>query len=245
MRRDLWIGWDANEMTAHLVAAESFKRHTTADLNIHRLSLQGLPDRYTRETTERHGQLWDVISQAPMSTAHALARFFVPYLQGYDGWALFTDGDVLCRADVAALFDLADEQYAVQVVQHPPLLETTPKKTGVPQLPYRRKNWSSVILWQCGHPANHALTLDVLNTWTGRALHSFSWLQDDQIGHLPPGWNYLVGVSKVLIPERVHLAHYTLGTPDLPGHEHDLFADEWFATAKRAGFRFPTRGVPA
>lgn len=245
MPHNLWIGWDVNEMTAHLVAAESFRRHATSDLNIQRLCLQGLPDLYTRETTERHGQLWDVISQAPMSTAHALARFFVPYLQGYDGWALFCDGDVLCRSDITALFDLADDKYAVQVVQHPPLLETAPKKTGVPQLPYRRKNQSSVMLLNCGHPANTALSLGVLNTWTGRALHSFSWLQDEQIGHLPPAWNYLVGVSPALNPADVHLAHYTLGTPDLPGHEHDAFADEWFAAAERAGFRFPARGVTA
>jgi hypothetical protein len=237
MPRDLWIGWDANEMTAHSVAAASFRQHTTDELNIRPIGIASLTDLYRRETTTWEGQLFDVISQAPMTTSHAIARFFVPLLQDYQGWALFTDGDVLCRADVAQLFACADDRYAVQMVQHPPLLETGSKKTGVPQLAYPRKNWSSVMLFQCGHPANRALTLEALNTWTGRALHAFSWLTDDQIGPLPAGWNYLVGVTPLMAPECVQLAHFTLGTPDLPGHEQDAFADEWFTVAERAGFR--------
>jgi hypothetical protein len=237
---NIWIGWDPQEMTAHVVAAESFRRHTAQKLNIQRICLQGLPDLYTRETTERDGQLWDVLSNAAMTTQHAIARFFVPFLQDYRGWALFTDGDVLCRADLAELFACADDRYAVQVVQHPPLVHTGTKKDGAPQAPYPRKNWSSVVLFNCGHPAHRQLTLDVLNTWPGRDLHAFKWLKDEEIGPLPAGWNYLVGVTNPM-PNNVQLAHYTLGTPDRPGHESDAFADEWFATAEQAGCRLPRR----
>lgn len=244
MPRDLWLGWDAEEMMAHVVAATSFRAQAREPVQIRRLTRASVRDVYQRETTTTPaGLLWDVISDAPMTTSHAIARFFVPWLQDYEGWALFTDGDVLCRANVEALFACADPRYAVQVVQHPPLPETGIKKAGVPQRPYPRKNWSSVMLWHCGHPANRALTLGVLNTWTGRALHGFEWLTDDQIGPLPEGWNHLVGVSPPRPPETVQLAHFTLGTPDLPGHECDPFADEWYAVARAAGYQFPARSL--
>ncbi len=232
----VWIGWDPAEMAAWNVAARS------AGVPAHRLALSPLQKAglYTRamehRTADGRSYLWDVRSDAPMSTEHALSRFWVPMLCEYHGWALFTDGDVLFRGDIQELFALADPKYAVQVVQHAPLLAEGTKKDGQPQTAYHRKNWSSVILWNCGHPANQALTLDVLNTWPGRDLHAFKWLTNDLIGQLPAQYNYLVNVSPM--PEDVKIAHFTLGTPNLPGHAEDPFADEWLATAKRAGYRF-------
>lgn len=238
MPAKVWIGWDATEIRPHLVAVASLHSKSTEYHDIRRLSMDELSANklYLRPTRliEKY-QFFDEISGAPMSTGHAIGRFFVPYLCGYQGWALFTDGDVLFRSDVADLFALADERHAVMVVQHPPMIEQATKKNGHAQSVYHRKNWSSVMLFNCGHPANQALTLDVLNTWPGRDLHAFKWLTDDQIGALPAGWNYLVGAQER--PEPVHLAHYTLGTPDVPGHDRDDFADEWRLHAKHAGFK--------
>jgi hypothetical protein len=181
-----------------------------------------------------NGQYYDEISDAPMSTDHAIARFFVPYLCGYKGWALFTDGDVLFRDDVRHVFAMADSRYAVKVVKHPPLLVEGQKKDGHIQQAYPRKNWSSVVLWNCGHQANRALTLEVVNSWPGRDLHAFQWLEQYEIGDLPSRWNYLEGVS--FHQSMPALVHYTLGTPDVPGHEHAAFAEEWlsFATVPHA-----------
>lgn len=231
----IYVGWDRTEHQAYSVAVTSMRRRAAGPLEIHRLSLTALQANglYRRPTKDLgKGQLWDVISEAPMSTGHAIGRFFVPYLCGFKGWALFTDGDVLVRADIAELFALADQRYAVMVVQHEPMPEQAIKKTGQAQTQYGRKNWSSVMLFNCEHESNRQLMPSgILSKWPGRDLHAFKWLTDDEVGALPQGWNYLVNVTQP-IPERVCLAHYTLGAPNLP------FAEEWWessADAKGAG----------
>ena len=52
------------------------------------------------------------------STDFAFSRFLVPLLSGFEGWALFMDCDMLMLDDVARLWALRDERYAVQVVKH-------------------------------------------------------------------------------------------------------------------------------
>jgi hypothetical protein len=234
--RRVFIGWDANEIASCLVAEYSLYRHSSPSMvDVKRISRLTLLKHYQRPTSMLpNGQLFDEISDAPMSTAHAIARFFVPWLCEYDGWALFTDGDVLFREDIANLFALADPQYAVMCVQHPPLLEEGNKKDGHIQQAYPRKNWSSVMLLNCGHPSNRYLTLDVLNSWPGRDLHAFGWLQYHEIGELPARFNHLVNVSPP--DHNPAIAHFTLGTPDVAGHERDPFADEWRSCARVAGF---------
>lgn len=224
----IFIGFDAKEMIACNIARYSLLRHTDpAAVEVERICRTSLWRHYHRPTTEMpNGQWFDELSDAPMSTDHAIARFFIPFLCGYQGWALFTDGDVLVRDDIRQLFALADDQFAVQCVKHPPLLDEGEKKSGHIQQAYRRKNWSSVMLLNCGHPANQVLTLDVLNNWPGRDLHAFAWLKDEEIGALPPRWNYLVNVNP--FDPNPALVHYTLGVPDVDGHRDDPFAPEWF-----------------
>lgn len=231
---DMFIGFDANEMRSHTVATTSLHVHSGHTQRVQRICRLSLSRWYTRPTKGVGNQLWDVISDAPMSTDHAIARFFIPFLKNYDGWALFTDGDVLFRKDIRDLMALRDEQYAIQVVKHPELIETGTKKTGSAQTVYARKNWSSVMLFNCGHPSNRLLTLDVLNSWPGRDLHAFKWLADYEIGALPSEWNYLVNVNYPIADPA--LVHFTLGTPDVDGHGSDPFADEWCAVARAAGY---------
>lgn len=235
----VFIGFDANEMVASNVAEYSLFRHASRRaVTVDRISRLTLVRHYRRPTSLMpNGQQFDEISDAPMSTAHAIARFFIPFLCHYTGFALFTDGDVLFRDDVSKLFELADPQYAVQVVQHPPQLEEGQKKDGHIQQAYPRKNWSSVMLFNCGHLANRALTLDVLNSWPGRDLHAFRWIGDHHIGALPARFNHLVNVSA---PDpNPAIAHFTLGTPDVAGHEQDPFAEEWRLCARVAGYNAP------
>lgn len=234
----VYIGWDPSEMRAHNVAVSSLHGHAKVRHDVRRLSLDELNAKglYTRPTqTATKGQLWDVISDAPMSTGHAIARFFVPLLCEYKGFALFCDGDVLFRDDVGKLMEYADPQYAVMVVQHPPMPEAAIKKDGHIQTQYARKNWSSVMLFNNEHPANQALWMTVLNQWPGRDLHAFKWLNDDQIGALPARFNYLVNVSEPVSDPAI--CHFTLGTPDVPGHEQDPYAEEWRIAAKYAGYK--------
>lgn len=234
----IFIGWDANQLRAWNVAWWSLLRACPlVALDVRRLARQELRARglYTRHTAEIDGRRWDVVSEAPMATDHAIARFFVPHLCGHAGWALFTDGDVLFRRDVTELFALADPRYAVQVVQHKHIPATDTKMDGQLQTVYARKNWSSVVLWNCGHPAHKALTLTTLNELPGRDLHRFCWLADGQIGALPVAWNWLVGHSPAAVDPAI--VHFTDGLPDQAGYEATSFAEEWWAAARVAGYQ--------
>jgi len=244
VRHRLWIGWDAHEFRAWKVASVSARATSSVELEIHRLALTWVQAHglYHRPTETREHGYWDAISEAPMATGHAIARFLVPALCQYEGWALFTDGDVIFRKDVAALFALADPAYAVQVVHHHHAPTATVKMDGQVQTQYARKNWSSVMLFNCSHPANQALTVELVNTVPGRDLHRFCWLEDAQIGALPLTWNWLEGYSA---PHRdPSLVHFTSGVPDMPGYEHVAFADEWYGWARACGYRLPRPPKP-
>lgn len=234
----IYLGWDSREWRAFNVASLSIKTHATSAVIVHRLAMSTLKAKglYTRPTQHREeGGYWDEISQAPMSTGHAIARFFVPYLQQYAGWALFADGDILLRRDIGELFALADDRCAVQVVQHRYAPIDTVKMDGQVQTQYARKNWSSVMLLNCAHPSHRALNLELLNSVPGRDLHRFCWLLDDHIGALPEAWNWLEGHSSPSIDPA--LCHFTSGVPDMPGYEHVAYADEWYVVARRCGYK--------
>jgi hypothetical protein len=237
----VYIGFSPEEIEAVNVAEASLRARSGSRVDIRRISRMSLPGVYRRPTEIHDGQRWDVISNAAMSTDHALARFFVPWLRQYSGWALFMDGDVIVRQDVCELFervdDQDDDQYAVMVVKHDAHRQPAgEKKAGQIQTAYPRKNWSSVMLLNCGHPAMKVLTLEKLNSARGRDLHAFDWLRDHEIGSLHPKWNWLVNVSPPVIDPAI--VHYTEGVPLLPDHRQDPYADEWFFWAGVAGYRF-------
>lgn len=226
--RSIFVGDSPTETHATAVALASL-RHWTGWNTLKRISRHTLGDAYRRPSERRSdGRLYDVISDAPMSTDHAIARFFIPWLCDYQGFALFTDGDILCRANPTTLFWDAEAhpEIAVWCVQHPPLESTGLKKDREVQLPYPRKNWSSVMLFNCAHPANGALDLACLNALPGRDLHRFCWLPDEAIGALGPEWNWLVNLSKPIFQPSI--VHFTEGLPSLPEHADDPYAEEWF-----------------
>lgn len=232
LKRSIYIGWDRREQAAYDVAVRSLSRHLSQSIPVHGLVLADLIDRglYTRPTLRSDepcvARLWDVISDAPMSTEHACGRFVTPHL-ARTGWALFMDGDVLVRGDVAELFDGLDPRFAVYCVKHDYAQAEGVKMDAQLQTVYARKNWSSILAWNCDHVANRALTLEMVNSVPGRELHAFSWLTDDLIGELHPKWNHLVGVSPPT--DEVAIAHFTLGTPDMEGYENQPFSEEWRA----------------
>lgn len=231
MSHSIWIGFDPREAAAFAVARASARRLMTAPYPIHGVVLTDLQSDglYTRPLEFRASaadrpQMWDPVSDAPMSTQHAIARFLVPYLAG-TGWALFMDGDVLVRGNLARLFDGLDASKALYCVQHRDLDAGGIKMDGQAQTLYARKNWSSVMAFNCDHHANRALTPALINSLPGRDLHRFCWLEDSQIGALDPTWNHLVGVNAPAHDPSV--VHFTLGVPDMPGYSHVPYADEW------------------
>lgn len=196
------IGHDFREQEAYDVCAHSLRRVASGPLNIVRLQERdlraaGIYDRPYR--VDEKGQFHDERDGRPFSVAFSFARFLTPLVARANGcprgWALFCDCDFLFLRDPAELFALADPAKAVMVVQHNHRPPDGAKMDGVQQLAYRRKNWSSLILWNLDHPANDALTPRMVNTMPGRWLHGFEWLPDDLIGALPERWNWLAGHS--------------------------------------------------
>lgn len=238
----VFLGWDPREEIAYRVARASIRRHASVKVDVQPLVLANLRTKgiYTRNTTWRDGRLWDVVSEASMSTEFAISRFFMLHLAGTEGWALFADSDILLRHDIADLFAMADDRYAVMVVQHPTIDAHGVKMDGQVQTSYGRKNWSSVMLWNLAHPAHRGLTLDMLNKAPGRDLHRFCWLQDSEIGALPATWNWLEGYSAP-IPDPA-LVHMTRGGPWFPEWRGVAYGQEWLA--ELGLMTLARRGVP-
>jgi len=223
----IWLGFDTREAVAFAVARFTARRRLNMPIPIYGLVLDQLikDGLYLRPTERRDGRLWDVISDAPMSTEFAIARFLTPIL-AKRGWALFMDSDILVRSDLSRLFAEAEHSgKAVLCVQHNHVPREREKMDGQAQLSYPRKNWSSVMLFNCDHPANKRLTLDLINNAPGRDLHRLCWLDDSEIGALDPRWNWLVGASPGGTDPGV--VHFTQGFPLMPGYENQPYAEDW------------------
>jgi len=237
MDKSIWIGHEPREAAAFAVARSSIRRVGTLreipvkGVVLSKLRADGL---YTRPTSIRDGRLWDDISEAPMATEFAISRFLVPHLAQAQPQqsvgprlAVFMDCDMLIRKPLYPLFAGFDPGKAVAVVKHNHNPTSKTKMDGQIQTRYARKNWSSVMVFNIDHPANESLTVELINTVPGRDLHAFCWLNDDEIGELDHGWNYLIGASPPH-PDPA-IVHFTDGIPLMAGYENCEYADEWRA----------------
>jgi len=160
------------------------------------------------------------------------SRFLTPFLANFSGWVIFADGDMVCQADISELWALRDESKAVQVVKHNYQTKASKKYLGNENEHYPRKNWSSVILWNCAHPSNSVLTPEFIQGQPGAYLHRFSWLSEDLIGELPAEWNWLA----IEFPEnpQAKLIHYTLGTPCFKDYSNTSMSERWSKVYNRS-----------
>jgi hypothetical protein len=221
----VFIGVDPRERAATNVLIDSLVHHSSAPLAITPLLTPQL----------EHQKLYWRQRDPKQSTAFSFTRFLVPHLMGYQGWAIFMDCDMLARGDIAELWALRDDQFAVQCVQHEHIPGETVKFLGEVQSAYPKKNWSSLMLLNCSRCA--ALTVDYVNSATGLELHRFHWLSGDhEIGALPEGWNHLVDVQKADLAEASPLLHWTLGGPWFKAQRTmgGALAAEWFAARDEA-----------
>lgn len=230
--KQIYLGWDPRDFAGFRVAVYTIRqwdKHVPIyGLVLEDLRRQGLYYRPTevRTNSDGHRQLWDVISEHPMATEFAVSRFLVPHI-ARSGWALFMDADVMALGNLSRIFDLADPSKAVMCVQHEHNPMELFKMYGQVQSRYSRKNWSSVMLFNCDHPSNKKLTVELVNTVPGRDLHRFCWLEDHEIGALPQEYNYLVGYTHLNGGRSPVVVHFTEGLPDIPGYEDQEYADQW------------------
>lgn len=227
----VYIGYDEREHRAVEVALKSLRR-VAPDLEPELLCAGKLADQglLTRVSDHRGGQDYCLVSNAPKSTRFAISRFLTPILC-QSGYALFTDCDVVFCKDPREMLPAVEARHAVSVVQHSYTPAAGTKMVNQVNVAYSRKNWSSVMMFNCDHPANRRLSLRDVNERRGLDLHQFYWLAEDEIGNLPSTWNWLVG-EQPLPYNQVGIAHFTRGGPWLDGWkggEHDSL---WLEAAK-------------
>ncbi len=210
---NIFIGYDPREAIAYHVCSNSIIRHSSNPVSITPLALNNLP---IYEEMHSDG-----------SNQFIYSRFLVPHLMNNQGWALFIDGDMILRSDITELWDLRDDSKAVMCVHHDYKTKAENKYLGSKNQNYPRKNWSSVVLWNCSHPANKSLTPKFIQDATGAQLHRFTWLSDDLIGEIPKVWNWLP--DEFGENDSAKLLHYTLGTPCFHEYAKTEMASEWHA----------------
>jgi hypothetical protein len=209
----VFIGYDPREAIAFSVLSHSIHARSSLPVAIAPVMLEQLTGIYRRPRDPLQ------------STDFSFSRFLTPYLCGFDGWALFMDCDMLMLDDIAALWSLRDERFAVQVVKHVHVPKEDVKFLGAVQTKYAKKNWSSVMLMNCARCSR--LTPDYVNSASGLELHQFKWLAGDhEIGALPGSWNHLVGYDAAR--RDAGLVHYTSGGPYFEGYRGCEYAKEWF-----------------
>lgn len=207
----LAVGYDYREAVVYHTFCQSLIETSTEPLAIVPLASNTLGEH--------------AVAKGDGSNAFTYSRFLTPYLFDFSGWAIFADGDMVSRTDIAQLWALRDETRAVLCVKHDYKTKATTKYLGNKNEDYPRKNWSSVILWNCGHPRNRRLTPEFVSQQSGAFLHRFSWLEDELIGELPKSWNWLT--TEYPVNEAAHLLHYTLGAPCFDEYKAADMAEHW------------------
>ena len=218
----IYIGYDSREDIAYEMAKASIQERASVPVDIVPLKLRQLG---------KDGHYWRGKDKLG-STEFTFSRFLVPQLNEHKGWALFIDCDFIFLDDVANLFDLADDKYAVMCAQHDYTPKAGLKMDGKKQTIYPRKNWSSMMLFNCGHPSNKILTNVLVNDtdYDGKYFHRFSWLEDSEIGKISHEWNWLVGWyhdPEDGIPKALH---YTEGGPWFRNYRNCEYNYEWYET---------------
>ena len=206
----IFVGYDPKEAIAYHNFCESVIKHCSEPVSFTPLALNTLQD---YKENHKDG-----------SNEFIYSRFLVPHLCGYKGKALFVDGDMLCKADISELFRPMFD--AVKVVKHNYKTKYPIKYLGNINEDYPRKNWSSVMLFNCSHKDCSKLTPEYVAKASGKELHRFEWT--DSVGDLPIEWNWLA--NEYDYNPDAKLIHYTIGTPCFKGY-HDMdYGKEWMTT---------------
>lgn len=215
----IYIGWDQREPEAYDVARHSLEARASIPVRVEPIKL---PDLRAR------GLYWR--TEDPLaSTEFTYSRFLTPALAGFRGWALFCDCDFLWLGDIAGLAEYMRTPKAVYCVQHDYVPTETVKMDGKAQTVYPRKNWSSLMLFNCDHPAVQSLTPEVVNRESGAYLHRMQWVADEDIGALPVEWNWLEGWNEKPASGTPKAVHFTRGGPWFKEWQDVDYGELWLA----------------
>lgn len=210
----VFIGHDSTQELAFDICKYSIKKHSKSKIKFFPLMRKFLinADLYYRKDDSK------------ASTEFAYSRFLVPFLCNYQGWAIFCDSDFLWTTDISELFQDLNPEIAVKCVKHDYQPKSSLKMNGKTQSNYPRKNWSSMMIFNCEHPSCKNLNIENVNTKSGSWLHRFEWCKDQEIEEVKPEYNCLVGYYDIKIPKAIH---FTDGGPWHNGYENVEFSDLW------------------
>lgn len=217
-RLKVFVGYDTREDVAWQVCKHSLEARNK-NVEVIPLKLTDLREQgWYKRDTDKLG-----------STEFTFSRFLIPELTNFSGWALFCDCDFIFLEDVQKLFDLADDKYAVMCAHHDHTPKPGTKMDGQQQTLYPRKNWSSMVLWNCGHEKNKAVTTELVNNpdTTGKFLHRFAWLDDSEVGEVSHEWNWLVDWYNEPDDGAPKAIHFTEGGPWFENYRYCTYHQLW------------------
>lgn len=220
---NIYIGYDEVEIVAYHTLSQSIIKHASGPVRISPICSKHFSKFFNRPRDEKQ------------SNDFSFTRFLVPYLNNYDGYAIFMDCDMMLKTDIFEVLNEIDPHSAISVVQHDYTPSDKVKYLNKVQYAYPRKNWSSFVVWNCSHEKNRKLTPTFVESASGLELHRFTWLLDTEIGDLDVGWNWLVG-DYINPPEDVKNVHWTIGGPYFQEYSDADYSDEWFDMNKETNF---------
>ena len=212
-----YIGYDSKEDIAYRVCKHSLIDKSSISLSVKSLKL------YELITKKLYTRSLDPLA----STEFTYSRFLIPILMNYNGWAVFCDCDFLFLEDVSLLLNSLDENKALYCVKHDYTPKEKHKMDGKKQTIYPRKNWSSLMIFNCSHPSNKKLTKEIVNSESGSFLHQLKWLDDSEIGSIDERWNWLEGWTSKHNKSKPFAVHFTRGGPWFDDWRGVDFANEW------------------
>lgn len=242
----VFMGWDSSEKDAYAVAKHTLIKNSSVPIEVipldhMKLRSQGL---FTREwETKADGQTVCKVDNKPFSTQFSHSRFLVPELWRHisdpnkSSLALFVDPDFVFLGDIGDLFRDIELHKKIKGAAEAPIYcvkheykPTEEKKMhGVQQSKYSFKLWSAFMIFNLEHPDCQNLTADVVNTWDGRALHTFEWVEDvHKIEHVAEDFHYVPNHSEGRVSyEDIKAIHYTEGGPWFKDYLDCKYADIW------------------
>lgn len=213
----VFIGWDPEHAEAAEVCRHSLLRHATIPLQVEFLRQDELraAGHYWREEDDQ------------VTTQYTYTRYLVPHLMDYSGLALYVDAGFVFLSDVRELFQKFDPRATVNVVKHQYRPKNTTKLVDKPQHCYPRKNWSSLVLWNCSHSDLTNITAKDVSERPASWLHKFEFVPPPTVHSLDIEWNWLVGwyhESQDGVPRALN---FTEGGPWLANHQNCKYGWHW------------------
>src|SRR5680860_160938 len=102
----IFIGYDSREAIACHVLVHSILRRSSLPIKVTPIALTNLKKEMWRERNPLQ------------STDFSFSRFLTPYLNNFEGWAIFMDCDILCLDDIAKMWALRDDKWSIMCTKH-------------------------------------------------------------------------------------------------------------------------------